>query len=147
MNVNIYTYQTIKNPGKKKGAYTYILEAIINEKAATISKTDLIEGTEISAELDTLNMALARVNKPCSVTLMIESDKLFNGINCWMPIWQQNGWKKSNGEELKNKEKWQQLWEYMRKFDISFKNNTHHEYQTWMHEETDRKERSENGCS
>lgn len=141
MLVSVYTYQTIHSPNKRNGAFTYVLETIIKDKAATITKTDLIEGSECQAELSVAIEALGRINKPCDVRLVIENQKFMNAINN-LPRWAQNGWKNSKGEEIRNVELWQQLWEHMRTHNIEVQNDVQHEYRSWMHEETDRKERA-----
>ena len=35
VTVNIYIYHTIRGPGKKKGAYAYVLETEIDKKIPT----------------------------------------------------------------------------------------------------------------
>ena len=54
MQVNIYTYQTIKGPGTKAGTCTYILETEVKGKVATLTKTESLEKTPQRMRSDNL---------------------------------------------------------------------------------------------
>ena len=116
MTVNIYIYQTIKGPGTRAGSYTYILEADVNGKVATLTSTDTLEPmTEKKAELTVILKALKRLVKDCDVMIVGCSAYLITAINQWLDNWENSNWKNAKGKDIANKEEWQELLKYIRK--------------------------------
>lgn len=141
MTVNIYIYQTIKGPGTRAGSYTYILEADVNGKVATLTSTDTLEPmTEKKAELTVILKALKRLVKDCDVMIVGCSAYLITAINQWLDNWENSNWKNAKGKEIANKEEWQELLKYIRKYKIIFVKECQHEYLYWIKSETDKQE-------
>lgn len=139
MNVQVATYQTIKGPTKKAGAYAYILLTEINGKTATLTNVKKIEcETEHSAELKAINDALGRITKECNVLLILECEYICTAINEWLENWAKNGWKTAKGAEIKNAREWQQLYEFKTRYSITACNNVQHEYKNWLRNEAER---------
>lgn len=140
MKVNIYTWQTIRGPGTKDGGYTYILEAEVNGKPATITKSgNLVATSQQKAELQVLLEALRRITKDCEIELFTESVFLETGITEWIPKWKENGWKTAKGKEIANIEEWQEISTYSERFPIKVSAGVQHSYRSWIREETERK--------
>lgn len=147
--VNIYTYQTIRGPNIKKGAYAYILESEIKGKTGTAKDIGIIEPMSANkAELTTLLKALKRLCSECDLHIFTESMYIITGIEINLDKWEQNGWKTSKGEEIANISEWQQINEYRKKHKMSVAycgktkeciNTVSHEYQEWMKWETNKK--------
>ena len=92
MQVNIYTYQTIKGPGTKAGTCTYILETEVKGKLVTLTKSESLEPmSENKAELTVMLKALKRLRKECEVTIYGESNYIKQGAESWLDRWQQGG--------------------------------------------------------
>lgn len=141
MKVNIYIYQTIKGPGTRAGSYTYILEADVNGKIATLTNTDVLEPmTEKKAELTVILKALKRLVKECDVLVVGVSPYTIQATNDWIDKWIENDWKNAKGKDIANKEEWQELLEYIRKYNICFCGECQHEYLYWIKRETEKME-------
>ena len=141
MKVNIYIYQTIKGPGTRAGSYTYILEADMNGKIATLTSTDTLEPmTEKAAELTVILKALSRICKECEIQIVGCSPYMVQATSEWINNWIENDWKNAKGKEIANKEQWQNLLEYMRKYSITFTKECQHEYLNWIKSETEKTE-------
>ena len=142
MKVNIYMYQTIRGPGRKAGAYTYILETEIKGKIATLTKTGSFkECTENKAELSVLLEALKRLNKECDVEVFGAGQYIHSGVNDWMEGWIKSGWKNAKGKEVANQVEWQELLKYMEMHHITLNEKAEHSYSNWMKEETDKEKK------
>lgn len=149
MLVNIYIYQTIRGPGKKAGAYTYILETEINNKTATLTDTGLLEPmTENKAELKTLLKALKRLRGESDLVIFTESQYIKIAIDEWIDKWIHDNWKNAKGKEIANIEEWQQVKAYKDKHkmqivhckDMGYSNT----YKKWMIAEADKRMRGKN---
>jgi len=79
--------------------------------------------TNNKQELTSLIVGLSKIkhkDKPVVVTM--DSQYVIEGINTWSKNWKENGFKKSNGEEILNKMYWVWLLDNVVKFDdITFK--------------------------
>ena len=55
-------------------------------------------------------MGLRAVKKPCEIELYSDSSYVVNAINKgWLVNWQQNGWRTSAKEPVKNQDLWEEL--------------------------------------
>ena len=61
--------------------------------------------------LEDLIMALHRMREKCILTVYTESKYLYNGYEDaeYVKRWKQNDWTRSDGHEIKNRDKWQEL--------------------------------------
>lgn len=145
MEVTIYIYQTIKGPGTKSGAYSYILETQIDEKIHTLTDIGLLENmSENKAELVTLLKALKRIIKDCTVQIIGQNDYVRIGCETRVDKWKDAEWKNAKGKEIANLEEWQQLIVYRDKYNIKFLDQKEHTYKNWMKTECEKKEREKN---
>jgi ribonuclease HI len=53
--------------------------------------------------------SLSALNQPCVVEIVTNNDYVVSGINKYLAIWKKSGWKRSNGQELANRDLWQAI--------------------------------------
>ena len=67
------------------------------------------ETTNNRMELRAAIEALNALNRPCKVTLSIDSKYVKDGITQWIFGWQKNGWRTAARKPVKNADLWQEL--------------------------------------
>lgn len=140
MSINIYIYQSIRGPGKKNGAYTYILETEFKGKPLTLTKIGTLEEmSENKAELVTLLKALKRLRKECDLNIFTSSNHIKTGIEEWLDKWANASWKNAKGKEIANIEEWQRIKAYKDKYTIKVIAEKNHSFRNWMIAETEKK--------
>lgn len=145
--INLYIYTTISGPGRKDGSYTYLLEYITEKGPVTLTKQGTLEKvTENQANLQVLNEALKRMNKPCEVTIFTESRYLQQGAEHWIRDWQQSGWITARKKPVANRKEWEKAAELLGQHQITFSVRQEHSYRMWIREETEKKEGERRKC-
>lgn len=72
-------------------------------------------------ELTAVIEALKLLKFNCNVKLYSDSAYVVNAFNQkWIYGWMKNGWKTSNGDNVKNKELWQELYSLTQKHKVEF---------------------------
>lgn len=144
--VKIYTYTNIKGPGKRSGAFTYILETETSKGPATLNKTELIEASENLAELTALFRALQRLTKSCILTIYTDSQYVAAGYTQKrIENWIKTGWLTAKGTPVANKEEWQKTAELLGRHMVSFVVGEWHSYKGWLARETEKKTKEREG--
>lgn len=133
MQVEIYTETSIRSPRKQTGYFGYILVYRPERKEdATVS--DIKERSDVTPneiELMALICAMKRLNRPCEVRLIQSNKYIQNMVTSGnLARWQENGWMTAKGEEIKNKDLWQQLSELMERHITTWTDDTG--YQQWL---------------
>ena len=111
IKVNIYTDGSSRgNPGR--GGYGCIIQY-------TDSKNKLherefsqgyIETTNNRMELMGVITGIEALNKPCDITVTSDSKYVTDAFNKnWISGWKRRGWRKGNGERVKNIDLWERL--------------------------------------
>lgn len=140
MIVNIYVYQSIRGPGTKKGAFTYILETEKDGKLVTLTQSGILEPmTEKRAEILVVIKALERLRKECEVHVIGVSIPVKTAFESWIDKWIKNDWKNARGQEVANMTEWQQICEFRNKYAITMTEFQDHSYKNWMIRETEKK--------
>ena len=67
-----------------------------------------MEASEIKAAIHALSRVYDK-NKSKEITIHINSEHLTNAMTSWIKAWQNNGWKKKDGQPLVNAVLWQKL--------------------------------------
>lgn len=143
--VNLYTYTTVKGPGKRSGSYTYILEYITGKGPATLTKPGRLEDvTENQAHLKILREALERIQRPCEIEIYTDSKYLQQGAKEWLPRWKRAGWVNAKGKPVANREEWEKVAELLGRHLVFFQVGVGHSYRGWLQTETEKREREEN---
>lgn len=65
--------------------------------------------------------ALEEIKEPSEISLYSDSQYLVNAINKnWIESWISKGWKKSDGNDVKNQDLWKKLISLMKPHKVSF---------------------------
>jgi len=93
------------NPGP--GGYGVILEYKGHEAELSGGEENT---TNNQMELMGVIVGLEALKEPCDVTIITDSKYVTDSFNKgWIDIWQEKGWKKSDGKIVLNKELWRRL--------------------------------------
>lgn len=120
--VTIYTETTLKGPALRKGSYAAVIEYICrNGEPATLEIYGTEEETTFHrSALLAIVKALGRLRNPCEVEVITGDIFIINTMDRGNPEgWKRQEWKKASGEEVKNKELWQQFLEEKEKHKIA----------------------------
>ncbi|MFW5996354.1 MAG: ribonuclease HI [Halanaerobiaceae bacterium] len=116
--VDVYTDGACAgNPGP--GGYAAVIVKngnVLEEISGFCSKT-----TNNRMELMALIEALKVLGNRKKICVYTDSDYLLKGVKSWLDRWNRNGWKTSSGNDVKNKELWQNLKQLLSRFDLNIK--------------------------
>lgn len=115
--VTIYTDGACSgNPGPG-GWGTILMYKDIKKEISGGNKNTTNNVMELTAVIEGLKM----LKFPCEVKIYSDSAYVVNAFTQkWIYGWLKNGWKTSNKEEVKNKELWQELYEFTKIHNIEF---------------------------
>src|SRR5690554_5275137 len=71
-------------------------------------------------ELTAVIEGLRKLNRPCVVTLHVDSQYVMNGVTKWIHGWKRNGWRTGDKKPVKNKELWIELDEQVARHEITW---------------------------
>ncbi|HJM02748.1 MAG TPA: ribonuclease HI, partial [Arenicellales bacterium] len=92
------------NPGPGGWGAVLYRDGGVNELSGAESNT-----TNNRMELTAPVEALSALPDSSHVSLYTDSQYVKNGITVWISNWKRNGWKTSNGKQVKNQDLWQAL--------------------------------------
>ena len=92
------------NPGPGGWGAVLYRDGGVNELSGAESNT-----TNNRMELTAPVEALSALPDSGHVSLYTDSQYVKNGITVWISNWKRNGWKTSNGKQVKNQDLWQAL--------------------------------------
>lgn len=72
------------------------------------------------AELYACSAALEAISEPCDVKLYTDSRYVEQGVKSWIKGWKRRGWKKVDGQPVKNQELWQRLDNLLQVHNVEF---------------------------
>ena len=112
--VSIYIVTGIRGRWQQDGHIGYALEYYKeNSKYPAVIRevVPVQQMNENRSTLEALIMALHRMREKCIRTIYTESKYLYNGYEDaeYVKRWKQNDWTRSDGHEIKNRDKWQEL--------------------------------------
>ena len=115
--VTIYTDGACSgNPGPG-GWGTILMYKDVKKEISGGNKNTTNNVMELTAVIEGLKM----LKFPCEVKIYSDSEYVVNAfMQKWIYGWLKNGWKTSNKEDVKNKELWQELYEFTKVHDIEF---------------------------
>ena len=107
-----------------------------NGEPFTIGDTESFENTfENELALRAIIAAGKRLTKSCSIRIFTGCNHILSTThNSWHIQWQKNGWKKKNGEPIKNVALWEELVAVLDKHAASYTKDDH-SYRNWMQEQ------------
>ena len=144
--VSIYIVTGIKGRWQQDGHIGYALEYYKeNSKYPAVIKevVPVQQQNENCSTLEALIMALHRMREKCILTIYTESKYLYNGYEDaeYVKRWKQNDWTRSDGHEIKNRDKWQELDRLMQGNLVRILLNQRNAYTESLREEIKIKER------
>ncbi|MEZ0536069.1 ribonuclease HI [Caldicellulosiruptoraceae bacterium PP1] len=105
------------NPGP--GGWCAILSYKNYEKILSGNESNT---TNNRMELIAVIESLKALKEPCNVTIYTDSQYVVNAFNNkWITNWIKNNWKLNDGNEVKNKELWQELVDLIKVHKVNFK--------------------------
>lgn len=116
-NITIYTDGACSNnPGPGGWACILICGDKTKENCGFVADT-----TNNRMELTAVIKALEMVKEPCNINLYSDSAYVVNAfLQNWIENWQNNNWKNSQKEKVKNSELWQRLLELSKNHNITW---------------------------
>lgn len=144
--VSIYIVTGIRGRWQQDGHIGYALEYYKeNSKYPAVIRevVPVQQMNENRSTLEALIMALHRMREKCILTVYTESKYLYNGYEDaeYVKRWKQNDWTRSDGHEIKNRDKWQELDRLMQGNLIRILLNERNAYTESLREEIKMKER------
>lgn len=144
--VSIYIVTGIRGRWQQDGHIGYALEYYKeNSKYPAVIRevVPVQQMNENRSTLEALIMALHRMREKCILTVYTESKYLYSGYEDteYVKRWKQNDWTRSDGHEIKNRDKWQELDRLMQGNLIRILLNERNAYTESLREEIKMKER------
>ena len=144
--VSIYIVTGIRGRWQQDGHIGYALEYYKeNSKYPAVIRevVPVQQMNENRSTLESLIMALHRMREKCILTVYTESKYIYNGYEDaeYVKRWKQNDWTRSDGHEIKNRDKWQELDRLMQGNLIRILLNERNAYTESLREEIKMKER------
>ena len=144
--VSIYIVTGIKGRWQQDGHIGYALEYYKeNSKYPAVIRevVPVQQMNENRSTLEALIQALHRMKEKCILTVYTESKYIYNGYEDaeYVKRWKQNDWTRSDGHEIKNRDKWQELDRLMQGNLIRILLNERNAYTESLREEIKMKER------
>lgn len=116
--VSIFIVTSTRSPGKtRKAWYRYIL---VCEGASREKKVQVTSTTGHRLVLECVVAALKRMTRPAMITFWTDCYYFANGQRR-LAVWKENGWKRSDGKEVRNLDLWQQIEKRLRPHAVSFR--------------------------
>lgn len=123
MEVGIYIKSHFRGNPRGQGEAAAVVEYIDKAGGSHIRKqrVQVGHGTKNALNLRISIAALRILVKPCHVTIHTDCGYMRNACRLgWPEKWQQDGWKKANGEAPANMEEWKQFLMLARIHAVSF---------------------------
>lgn len=144
--VSIYIVTGIRGRWQQDGHIGYALEYYKeNSKYPAVIRevVPVQQMNENRSTLEALIQALHRMKEKCILTVYTESKYLYGGYEDteYVKRWKKNAWMKSDGHEIKNRDKWQELDRLMQGNLIRILLNERNAYTESLREEIKIKER------
>lgn len=144
--VSIYIVTGIRGRWQQDGHIGYALEYYKeNSKYPAVIRevVPVQQMNENRSTLEALIMALHRMREKCILTVYTESKYLYNGYEDaeYVKRWKQNDWTRSDGHEIKNRDKWQELDRLMQGNLVRILLNQRNAYTESLRQEIKMKER------
>ena len=111
-HVTIYTDGAARGNPEGPGGYGAIVQ--FTDSSGTLHEREYSAGydrtTNNRMEMMAAINALEHLTRPCAIDLYSDSQYLIKAMNDhWIDKWQQNGWRTSGREPVKNKSLWERL--------------------------------------
>lgn len=144
--VSIYIVTGIKGRWQQDGYIGYVLEYYKENSKYPVLVREVApvqQMNENRSTLEALIQAMHRMKEKCILTVYTESKYLYSGYEDteYVKRWKENAWMKSDGHEIKNRDKWQELDRLIQGNLIRILLNERNAYTESLREEIKMKER------
>lgn len=144
--VSIYIVTGIKGRWQQDGYIGYVLEYYKENSKYPVLVREVApvqQMNENRSTLEALIQAMHRMREKCILTVYTESKYLYSGYEDteYVKRWKENAWMKSDGHEIKNRDKWQELDRLIQGNLIRILLNERNAYTESLREEIKMKER------
>ena len=130
-NVDIYIEINKMAPAPIHRKFMYLLEATRKDGTpATRESLEEIDATLHQTSLHAVNAALARMTRPCHITIHMQ-DPYIGNMTRNLRRWEETGYKTAKGALIKDAEEWETFSKYYTRHDITFVVGQH-SYTSWM---------------
>ena len=128
-DITIYTDGSCKGPkGEKRAGWGAVLMHGSHMKEM---KGKVMPPTNNAAEISAVTKSLQALKAPSNVNLYTDSMYVLNCVSKWREGWIAKGWKKADGEPVKNKELLVELFAEVDKHDIEWHHVRAHKGDTY----------------
>lgn len=130
--VNMYLETRIGGMRKTTGFYGYVLE-FVDSRGETHTLDAMEREEDVTPNqliLKAFIAALGRMRTPSEITVYTDRIYLYGNFDRWLPVWKENGWQNARGEQVKNRELWEQAERLSR--CITFRPEYKHSYKSWL---------------
>ena len=132
--VNIYIEIDSKAPKRQLRGYGYVLECEIGGELKTKSGCALIEDTFHGAMLKALEVSLARIRRPCEITVYGPDAWVLRMMKMMIQEWAKSNFRGSNGKPIVNQKQWMHIWCLTEHMEVTTKAGKH-QYSKWLLDE------------
>ena len=139
--VKLYIYSGIRSPRQTYGKIGIVYEINDGEgKPVILQRFDLNRN---QAEMLALYIGLQMTDQAGGTgktEIFTDSDYVFGTLTRFLPKWEQEGWKNSKGEPVKNGQAWARISQLLKGRDYEVRLKEKHTYETWLIDNTKREE-------
>ena len=134
METGIYIELSTNVLQEKERRWGYVLEA---PGGRTVCKSGTCKNTMHGATLEVLNNALGRYRKASRITIHAADEWVLHMIEHQLTTWEQNGFRNTKGEKIRNGEDWEQLAKLVKIHTITIAPGRH-AYSAWLQSEMEK---------
>lgn len=135
-----YITTTARGPARQTAQYGWVLEYVDSQgNLRTKEGFGETEGTETAISIRALGDMLSHLNRPCRVHIHTDCRQIEGAIkNGWLKFWSENDWKNKSGKKIKNKDDWEETWQYAESHELTAAYDLNHSYREWILGEIER---------
>lgn len=140
MRVNIYLASSIKGLRRQDGLVVYILELEEDKNRIKTQWGRVSNVTENESYLIALKYALKELKTRCSLAIWTDNQYMASAFEQdWISNWQINNWKNAKGNEISNKENWQEVLILLNGAAPEIHLKEMHSFRKWIESEIERR--------
>ena len=132
--VNVYIEIDNKAPKRQLRAYGYVLECEIGGELKTRSSCALVDDTYHAVMLKALEASLARIRKPCEITVYGPDAWVLGMLTQQVKKWAKDNFRTGSGDPIAHQKQWIHIWCLMEHMGITTKAGPH-AYSKWLKDE------------
>lgn len=137
MEVSLYIDVSCKRIRAGKASFCYVLE-YVSPSGVTYTRAEIgcMEASGIRMVLTAVVRALKRLKAGCKVTIYTDLQHLESAFSLgWLENWKNTGWMRQDGEEVKNRDLWEEIAKLASIHKVSVCRTGKSSYTAWMQTE------------